>query len=51
MPLPPESAYVADYPRTKAVAERIVRAANSPALATVAGKPTVREAQLPGGTG
>lgn len=39
MPLPPESAYVADYPRTKAVAERIVRAANSPALATVALRP------------
>lgn len=37
--LPYPSRYLADYPRTKAIAERDVLAANSPELATVALRP------------
>ncbi len=39
LPYPPEDAYKADYPRTKARAEKRVRAANGPKLATVSLRP------------
>ena len=40
-PYPPEDAYAADYPRTKAIAEKRVRAANGRALANGAHLATV----------
>jgi nucleoside-diphosphate-sugar epimerase len=38
-PYPHESEYLADYPRTKAIAERAVRSANAKGFATVALRP------------
>lgn len=38
LPYPPEGAYTADYPRTKAIAEKRVRAANGRALRTRGGQ-------------
>ena len=38
LPYPPEDAYAADYPRTKAIAEKRVRAANGRALGAAGGR-------------